>query len=56
LEFAVVCKEENIRDMFDEKFSLWVRAIITYCRETQIRSSAFQAETADYSDDRDVGM
>ena len=48
-----MCKEENI---LDEKFPLWARAIITSCRETQIRSSAFQAETADYSDDQDVSM
>lgn len=49
-----MCKEENVWDMFDETFPVWARAIISYCRETQIRYSACQAETADYSDDQDV--
>ena len=29
--------------------------IITYCRDTQIRFSALQAETASYSEDLDGG-
>ena len=47
-----MCKEENIRDTFEEQFP---QAIITYCRDTQIRYSAIQAETADYSEDLDDG-
>lgn len=50
-----MCKEENIRDTFEEQFPLWAQAIITYCRDTQIRSTAIQAETADYSEDLDDG-
>ena len=55
VELALVCKEENIPDTFEEQFPLWAQAIITYCRDTQIRYSALQAETADYSDDLDDG-
>ncbi len=51
-----MCKEENIRDTFEEQFPLWARAIIVYCRDTQIKSSALQAETAEYSDDLEDGM
>lgn len=50
-----MCKEENIRDTFEEQFPLWAQAIITYCRDTQIRFSALQAETASYSEDLDGG-
>ena len=50
-----MCKVENIRDTFEEQFPLWAQAIITYCGNIQIRYSALQAETADYSEDLDGG-
>ena len=55
LVFSLVCKEENLRDTFEEEFRLWARAIITHSRDTQIRYSALQTETADYSEDLDDG-
>lgn len=54
-EFALVCKEENIRDRFEESFVLWCRAIASYCKETQIKSSVIQAETRDYCEDLNDG-
>ena len=54
-EFALICKEENVRGKFEESFILWCRAIALYCKQSQIKSSALQAETSDYSEDLDDG-
>ena len=50
-----MCKEENLRDKFKDSFTLWCRAIASYCKLTQIKSSALQAETKDYCEDLDSG-
>lgn len=41
--------------MFELKFPIWARAIITYCKTTQIRSTALQIETTDFDDDMNEG-
>ena len=51
-----MCKEENLRDSFEEKFPGWVKAVVKYCKETQVRSSSLQAETMEYSDTMIEGM
>ena len=56
IDFSLAFKENNIRDVFEEKFQLWAQSIIMYCKDTQIRSSAVQLETCDYSDDVEEGM
>ena len=50
-----MCKSEPIREEFEEKFPLWAKAILKYCKETQIKSSALQMETVDFSDDLEDG-
>ncbi len=47
-DFAQICQKDAIRDSFEEKFPQWAHAIVKYCKETQIRSTAIQAETKDY--------
>ena len=44
-----------MRDHFEDKFPLWARAIVIYCKDTQVRSTALQIETADYSEDTNDG-
>ena len=51
-----MCDKENIRETFEEQFPLWVRAMIMYCKNTQIKLSALQEETASYTDDLPEGM
>ena len=41
-EFALVMQRPNIREEFDDDLLMWSKAIITYCRNTQKRSSAIQ--------------
>lgn len=55
LEFALCCKKDDLRQKFEETFFLWCRAIITYCKETQVRSTALQIETAGWNEDLGVG-
>lgn len=50
LDFSSACKKDDIRDHFEDRFPLWARAIVTYCKETQVRSTALQIETFDYDD------
>lgn len=56
LDFSLVCKHEHVRDHFEEDFPQWAHAINSYCKDTQIRSSALQQETADYSAAMDDGI
>ena len=44
-----------MRDNFEEKFLLWSTAIITYCKDTQVRSTALQIETLEYTPDLEEG-
>ena len=44
-----------IRDEFEEKFPLWAKAILRYCRDTQVKSTALQLETIDFTSDSDEG-
>ena len=48
-------RKDNLRQKFEENFALWSKAIIVYCKDTQVKSTALQIETADYSEDLDVG-
>ena len=45
-----------MRDNFEEKFLLWSTAIITYCKDTQVRSTALQIETLEYTPDLEEGI
>ena len=56
LEFSLLCKQEDIRDNFEKQFPLWAHVVCRYCKDTQIRSSALQCETEDYSDEVDEGI
>ena len=51
MDFSLACKKEDLRDHFEDKFPLWARAIVIYCKDTQVRSTALQIETADYSEE-----
>ena len=46
-EFALVMQRPNIREEFDDDLLIWSKAIITYCRNTQKRSSAIQLVLSD---------
>ena len=46
-EFALVIQRRNIREEFDDDLLIWSKAIITYCRNTQKRSSAIQLVLGD---------
>lgn len=50
LDFAFACKKDDIRDEFEDKFHDWAKAVIKYCKDTQVRSTALQAETAAYNE------
>ena len=41
-EFALVMQRPNIKEKFDDDLLIWSKAIITYCQNTQKRSSAIQ--------------
>ena len=56
LYHALTCKDEMIRDSFEEKLPLWAKAVVMYCKDTQIRSSSLQTETTEYVDTIDDGM
>ena len=55
IDFSLASNNDDIRDHFEENFPVWARAIVTYCKETQVKSSSLQAETSAYSDDMDEG-
>ena len=54
-EFALSCQQEDIRDIFDDRFFRWAHAVCGYSKATQIRSSALQLETEAYSDEINDG-
>jgi hypothetical protein len=56
IDFGLACQREDIRDNFEDNFPLWARAIIAYCKKTQVRSMALQNETANYNEDIAEGM
>ena len=51
-----MCKNEKIRDSFEEELPAWAKAVIVYCKDTQIRSSSLQSETVDYVETMDDSM
>lgn len=53
LELCYILKKLNIRDEFDEKYPVWARSIIRYCKDTQIKSTSLQLETKDTEDKND---
>lgn len=54
-DFSLICQNENIRDQFEDVFPQWARTIVTYCRETQLKSTAIQAEVSELESDLDDG-
>lgn len=47
----MLCKKATIRDDFECSFPQWARAIVCYCKDTQLNSSAIREETKDFSSD-----
>lgn len=33
IDFSLACKKDDLRDNFEEKFPLWARSIIKYCKD-----------------------
>ena len=56
LDFDLICKRENLRDEFEESFPQWARAVVKYCKDTQVKSTALQAETEEFHEDISDGM
>ena len=42
LEFGLVMERPDIKEEFDEQLELWCKAAITYCKKTQVKSTAIQ--------------
>ena len=55
-EVTLLVKVDNLRQLFDDNFSVWCKAVILYCRETQLKTTALQEETEEYTDDLGDGM
>ena len=45
-----------MKDMFEEAFPTWAHAVVTYCKETQNRTTSLKLETDDYDVDIEDGM
>ena len=50
-EFGLIAGNNCLRENFEAEFSSWSEAIVCYCKETQVKSTALQEETKDFSDD-----
>lgn len=54
-DFSLICQNENIRDNFEDVFPQWARTTVTYCKETQLKSTAIQGEVSELESDLDDG-
>ena len=50
-EFALILANPDIREKCDENFVAWSKAVILYCKETQVKSTALQLVVGPYSKD-----
>ena len=54
--FALMCKNEKLRDNFEDQFPVWSKSVTVYCRETQANTSAVKSIVSDFSDDMNDGQ
>ena len=52
-DFALVCKNANIREEFEDNFENWCKAVITYSKK--VNTTALQDEIRGFSDESDGG-
>lgn len=50
-EFSLLCQRMNIRDVYEENFMKWARAVVKYCKSTQLKCSSLRAETGDFTEE-----
>ena len=48
-------KNADVRASFEDNFPIWAKAIVSYCKKTQIKCSAIQSETEGYNDEMEPG-
>ena len=54
--FALMYKNEELRDNFEDQFPVWCKSVIVYCRETQANTSAVKSIVSDFSDNMNDGQ
>lgn len=54
-EFGFLVKNADVRASFEDNFPIWAKAIVSYCKKTQIKCSAIQSETEGYNDEMEPG-
>ena len=54
--FCSVIDHESLRHDFDDEFPKWMKAVICYCKDTQVRSTAIQSESSGFRMDIDEGI
>ena len=55
MDFSLGCGKPDARAEFEESFPVWAKAIVLYCKDTQVRSTALQQETENFSEDTGLG-
>ena len=55
-EFGFVCDQSDIRNHFDEEFLKWAKAVLKYCKETQVNSTAIQLVLKNFSEECHTGI
>ena len=48
-------EREGLRFEYEQRFPMWMKAVIQYCKETQIRSTSLQSETSKFKVNMDEG-
>ena len=46
---------EDLREKFDDDYLKCARAVVSYCKETQVTSTAIQGLVSEYTEDTDHG-
>lgn len=54
-ELGLLVKNADVRASFEDTFPVWAKAIVSYCKKTQIKCSAIHSETEGYNDEMESG-
>ena len=48
-------QHDDIREEFEEEYMRWARAVVKYCKTTQVTNTAIRGVVHDYTEDTDDG-
>ena len=54
-ELGLLLNNVDVRSSFEECFPVWAKAIVAYCKNTQINCTAIQRATVGYYDEMEPG-